>query len=242
MELNINYKSKKPIYLQIVHSIKKEIKEGKIKEGEKLVSENTLCKDYYISRNTVRQALDILEKEGFIKKIKGKGSFVLSPKIYQNRTKLSRFYDDIKMSGLVPYSKILHSGKEIPDKNVKDKMKLNDDDFIYIINWVRYGNDEPLIYETIHLNYSLVSGIEKIDLNDDIKLYKILEKEFGIKPQNGQEQIYPCKLNAKEAKFLKMRQEDLGMRIERVLYKDKKIFEYTKSVIRGDRFIYTIDF
>lgn len=89
MELSIDYKSEKPIYLQIVHSIKKEIKEGKIKEGEKLASENYFCKKYYISRNTVRQALDILEKEGVIKKIKGKRKFcfISEDLSEQNKTK-----------------------------------------------------------------------------------------------------------------------------------------------------------
>ncbi|MDO5089639.1 MAG: GntR family transcriptional regulator [Leptotrichiaceae bacterium] len=241
MEINIDYNGNDPIYIQIVNGIKEGIRKGEIKQGDKLNSETYYSKKYYISRNTVRKALEILEKEGIIKKVKGKGSFVLSPKIYQNRSKLSKFYDDMRVLGLTPNSKILSSKKEIPDISVREKMKLKNGEYVYSVTWIRYGSEEPLIYETVHLNYKFVDGIEKLSL-DSIKLYDILEKKFGIKPENGKEWFYPCRLSESEMKYLKVKTGDVGMHVERIMFYGKEVLEYTESVVRGDRFIYTIDF
>lgn len=70
--LNKNNKSK---YITLVDSIKNDIKEGRIKNGDKLPSENTLSKMHGMSRHTVRKALSILEIEGLVTAEHGRGTF-----------------------------------------------------------------------------------------------------------------------------------------------------------------------
>ena len=164
-----------------------------------------------------------------------------SPKIYQNRSDFSKFYDDMMSLGKIPVSKILSLKIKKPNSIVKEKMNLSDDEFICKLIWVRYGNDEALIYETIYLNYSLVEGIENIDLKSK-KLYDVLANEFGIKITHGKELFYPCKLDVSEAKFLGLNEGDLGMKVERTVFQGSKVLEYTKSTVRGDKFVYTTNF
>ena len=68
-----------PIFMQIKDSIKESIFLYTLKEGESLPSVRALASDLKISFLTVKRAYDELEKEGFIKTIPGKGSFI-SPK------------------------------------------------------------------------------------------------------------------------------------------------------------------
>ena len=98
----INKKSEVPLYQQLVHSIKKHIEEGTL-----IPAESEFCTVYDLSRTTVRQALRALEKEGYIYKLQGKGSYVSSPKIYQDRSGFSKFYDDMMSLGKIPISQIL---------------------------------------------------------------------------------------------------------------------------------------
>ena len=49
---------------------------GQFRFGDRLPSENMLCRKFDLSRQTVRRALDELEKEGAIKKVRGSGTFV----------------------------------------------------------------------------------------------------------------------------------------------------------------------
>lgn len=234
-------KSEIPLYQQLAHSIKKAVDEQKLKENDKIPAENEFCKIYDLSRTTVRQALDILEKDGYIYKLKGKGSYVSTPKIYQNRSSFSKFYDDIRSLGKIPVSKIISLKVKVANAYVKEKMQLEENDLICQIKWVRYGNNEPLIYETINLNYKLVDGIETKELTEK-KLYDILTEEYGIKMTHGKELFYPCKLDLNEAKNLGLKENDLGMKVERIVFQGKDVVEYTTSTVRGDRFIYTTNF
>lgn len=237
----IDKKSEIPLYQQLAHSIKKAVDEQKLKENDKIPAENEFCKIYDLSRTTVRQALDILEKDGYIYKLRGKGSYVSTPKIYQNRSSFSKFYDDMRSLGKVPVSKIISLKIKVADAYVREKMQLEENEMLCQIKWIRYGNNEPLIYETINLNYKLVDGIETKELTEK-KLYDILTEEYGIKMTHGKELFYPCKLDINEAKNLGLKENDLGMKVERVVFQGKDVVEYTTSTVRGDRFIYTTNF
>lgn len=62
-------------YYALMEELKEDIVSGKIKEGDKLPSENELSAKYQISRHTVRQALSILQSEGFVEAEHGRGTF-----------------------------------------------------------------------------------------------------------------------------------------------------------------------
>ncbi|MGE5605587.1 MAG: GntR family transcriptional regulator [Bacteroidota bacterium] len=64
-----------PKYHQLKEFIKDQILCGEILPGEKITSENTLARQFKLSRHTVRQALGELENEGFICREKGRGTF-----------------------------------------------------------------------------------------------------------------------------------------------------------------------
>lgn len=76
MKININNKSKKPIYEQIKDQIKNNIINNQIDEKTPLPSIRKLSKDIQISIMTVKKAYDELLDEGFIITIPGKGSYI----------------------------------------------------------------------------------------------------------------------------------------------------------------------
>ncbi|MEF8812010.1 MAG: GntR family transcriptional regulator, partial [Bacteroidales bacterium] len=65
-----------PHYRKIYEMLRRHIEEGVYQEGDMLPSENELSKLHNLARPTVRQALDALVKDGYIKKHRGKGSIV----------------------------------------------------------------------------------------------------------------------------------------------------------------------
>lgn len=76
MNIIISNSSDMPIFLQIKNAIKESIYNGDLTEEEQLPSVRSLANDLKISFLTVKRAYDELEKEGFIKIIPGKGSFI----------------------------------------------------------------------------------------------------------------------------------------------------------------------
>lgn len=78
MNLIISHSSMQPIYEQISGQIKDRIIHNDLTEGSCLPSVRTLARELRISALTVKKSYDILEQEGFIITVHGKGSFVTS--------------------------------------------------------------------------------------------------------------------------------------------------------------------
>ena len=76
MKMIISNSSSVPIYEQIKKSIINQILEGELSEDELLPSIRVLAGDIKISAMTIKKAYDELEKEGYLKSIQGKGTFV----------------------------------------------------------------------------------------------------------------------------------------------------------------------
>jgi len=76
MLLQINYKSGKPVYLQVVDQIKAAAASGAVQAGESLPSILPLAEDLRVNRNTIAKAYTELESQGVIETIPGKGCFL----------------------------------------------------------------------------------------------------------------------------------------------------------------------
>jgi GntR family transcriptional regulator len=75
------------LYLSIVDSIKKKIREKEYRPGDMLDSEAAMMKEFNASRMTIRKSLSLLSNEGYIYSVPGKGSFICVPEtnLYQFR-------------------------------------------------------------------------------------------------------------------------------------------------------------
>lgn len=72
----IDYKSRTPIYEQIIENVKTLIVSGVLQRDEQLPSVRQLAQDLAINPNTIQRAYAELEREGIIYSLKGRGSFV----------------------------------------------------------------------------------------------------------------------------------------------------------------------
>lgn len=76
MRFNLNFKSGKPVYLQVVDQVKAAAASGAVQPGEPLPSIRPLAEELRVNRNTVAKAYAELENQGVIETVAGKGCFV----------------------------------------------------------------------------------------------------------------------------------------------------------------------
>jgi GntR family transcriptional regulator len=76
MQIVVSNSNPAPIYEQIVEQVKKQIVTGKLVPGEKLPSLRMLAGDLGVSVITTKRAYAVLEEEGFVSMVAGKGCFV----------------------------------------------------------------------------------------------------------------------------------------------------------------------
>lgn len=76
MLLQVDFKSGKPVYLQLVDQVRYAAASGVLKPGEPLPSIRPLAEELRVNRNTVAKAYAELESQGVIETVAGKGCFL----------------------------------------------------------------------------------------------------------------------------------------------------------------------
>lgn len=99
----INVQSKEPIYEQIVLQIKSTIKNGELTAGDSLPAIRTLAKDLKVSVITVKKAYEILQTDGLIMSVVGRGTVIADVK-REMITKNIEQDVEIKIKELMSYS------------------------------------------------------------------------------------------------------------------------------------------
>ncbi len=76
IEIRIDRNSRIPKYRQIVNSIITDIERGALVVGQRVPSINEISEEYYLSRDTVEKAYNVLKEKKIIVSAKGKGYYV----------------------------------------------------------------------------------------------------------------------------------------------------------------------
>ncbi|MGR5874663.1 GntR family transcriptional regulator [Bacillus pacificus] len=166
-----------PLYYQLMDIIVEQIETGNLQEHDKLPSERELCEIHDVSRTTVRQTMQELEKEGYIYKKHGKGSFV-SPRVFnQSLVRFYSFTEEMKKFGKVPSSTVVSFSIIHCDKKISKIMNLNNGEEVYQITRLRLADKEPMLFETSYIPVKFFPYLTKKEL-EETPMYEIFRKKI----------------------------------------------------------------
>jgi GntR family transcriptional regulator len=69
-------RSRIPLYVQLANALRRRIEDGQWEPSQKISTLEELEKEFQVARVTVRQAVDLLQKEGLVHRQQGRGTFV----------------------------------------------------------------------------------------------------------------------------------------------------------------------
>lgn len=183
-KINIDKDTPVPLYYQLEQFIIKNIENGTLKNGEMIPPEKELAKELNISRTTIRQAFSDLASKGFIDRLKAKGTFISTPKIYgEFIQKLEPFDAEMHKKGITPSTKVLKTSVEMPLPEIQKKLNLDDSEKVIVLERLRYGNDKPIVYVKTYLSEKSLAGIVDEDLEHN-SLYMLMRQKYGINVQS----------------------------------------------------------
>ncbi|MBY6996950.1 trehalose operon repressor [Clostridium botulinum] len=223
-------------YLTIYNEISNKIENNKIQSGEKLSSENEMMKEYNVSRDTIRKALNLLESNGYIQKVKGKGSFVLD---------INKF--DFPVSGLTSFKELstrmgVESNtlvKELklikPDNFLMKQLNLSKNDNVWKVIRVREIDNKKIILDKDFFNKKYVPLLTK-DICEN-SIYEYLENELGLKISFAKKEITVQQATHEDKSYLDFENYNMIVVVKNYIYlDDMSLFQYTESRHRPDRF------
>ncbi|MCM1990945.1 GntR family transcriptional regulator [Oceanirhabdus seepicola] len=94
--VQVDFRSRVPIYEQLVEKYKELIIKGVLVEDEKLPSVRALSKELGVNPNTIQKAYRELERQEYIYSIKGKGSYVMGRQDRKNNEEKNKIKNELK--------------------------------------------------------------------------------------------------------------------------------------------------
>lgn len=229
-------------YQIIFNTIVDKIKSGEIPPNSLLPSENELKEQYDTSRETIRKALNLLAQNGYIQKVRGKGSIVID---------INKF--DFPVSGLVSFKELADKMEKKPrtivnelsliikpDAYIKQQLQLTGKDQVWKIVRTREIGGKKIILDKDYLAAKYVPSItEEICANS---IYAYLENDLNLKISFAKKEIVVEEPTAEDRSFLDLEGFHNIVVIKNYVYlEDASLFQYTESRHRPDKFRF-VDF
>lgn len=238
--LTINKQSHIPYYFQLAETLRQQIREA-VNQGQAvpLPSENELAEMHKISRATVRHALDLLERECLIYKVKGKGTFVARAQAKYELTSLVPTTEDILRRGWKPRTQVLSLQRVNPLPSIAAALEITESDEVFEIHRLRIANDEPISLHWSYIPARLCPDLLEQDLTSS--LTQILEECYGIRLWTARLILRARLVQASEAKLLAVPKNNPVIYIEQNTFTPEgQVVEFLKSVWRSDRYDFVV--
>lgn len=235
-----NPASPMPLYSQIRELLRARIADGEFGVEGKMPSENDMVKAFGVSRITVRQALNDLQKEGLVFKIHGKGTFAAKPKAVQSLMRLEGFGEAMSASGHETYSRVVGHRELRPGCHVASRLGLGAGEKAEVmeIQRIRYLDQNPISLDVTYLPLEIGRRLIKEDLQRR-DIFLILENDYGIALDRAELRVDAMLADAKLAEALAVPEGSPVLRIERLtLAAGGQPLDFEYLYYRGDAFQY----
>jgi GntR family transcriptional regulator len=213
--MSLNANSPIPLYRQLALRLREHIDRGEIGVSEKIPSEHRLAQQYGIGRPTVRQATDLLVREGVLQRRRGSGTFVLPParridlfSLAGTSAALRELHLPVTMEMLTPQR--LLSGLDRLPGGLAGKP-------VYELRRLSRIEGEPVLLENIYLDAGLFAGLERFDLRNT-SLARLAREHFFLEPTSAEQDFEISRVDGELAARLEVEPGCPLLKVCRVLH------------------------
>jgi GntR family transcriptional regulator len=225
-----------PMYYQIQTHLLKAIRSGQLNAGDALPSEEELSRVYGVSRMTSRHALQSLTSQGFASRHRGRGTFVILPKVEKDIAHLSGFTAEMLALGMKAASQVLAATTISATADIASQLRVEFGAPVFKLCRLRSADGLPMAIEESCLSLDRFPEINKIDFGR-ISLYETLRNRYEIKISLADEILESRAASRHEAELLGIPLRSSLLMISRILWSGEgKPIEVAHSLYRGDRY------
>ena len=235
---SINRDSPVPVYYQVATDLRTRIIHGEWGQNGQIPSENALVQQYGISRVTIRQALAELEKDGIIKRYRGKGAFV--------NENPSQFLHELKYS-LVTGNYEPENGQQMcaevleimrfPNtyKSVEQALELPEGSAVVYFKRLFYLDEKPIAIGKSWLPADLVPGLEKDGLINN-SLTQTMTQRYHLNAVHVDDVLVTVRPTMSECSLLDAAYDSALLLVKGISrLDDGRPLEYSNTLWLGDR-------
>jgi len=228
------------LYGQVYDDIRSKILNGTLVPGEHLKPENVLKDEYHVSRDTMRKAMALLERDGLIVRKASAGTTVAFSKTeYEPMNYHESFSERMLRLGYKPSSEVqsIEILSEL-DHHIATAMDFKPGDKMYRIKRVRNANGEPMAFEITYVYQKYCPNLHTM-IYDNTSLYDLYENHYNIKMGRIDMQVEAETADAQLIKLLHLHNSTALLKITSLMHlTDGSPFYYVISYHIGEKYTF----
>ena len=168
-----------PRYHRIAESLRERIRGGEWAAGAPLPNQRRLARDFGVTLMTLRQALELLERDHLITRRHGLGTFVAAPTIDYEILKLRRFASELSAQGESVSTRVLDARPAVTDRRASIALGLTPRARMVMVERLRLVDDHPMSLQRSFLPARIGEQVLTSDLAET-PLSQVLEFKLGV--------------------------------------------------------------
>lgn len=234
--LTIDRRSAIPFYAQLMDLLAAYIESHGLEAGDRMPGEHELCSTYDVSRTVVRQALQGLERQGLIRRDKGRGTFVGDPHTARGiGAPLVGAFEDIQSDAGQQHTRVLTREILPASTSVAHDLQLEIGEQVVQIERVREVDGIAWALTRTQLPMAVGEPLLTASL-EDVSLFGILERDYNVQFQRARRSIEAAVADERIATVLSSRPGAPVLVMRSVSYdRDDRPVERFTGYHRGDR-------
>ena len=233
--MRIDPRSAVPLYAQIEDILATSIESGELSPGSQLPPEALLGARFSVSRATIRSTIQNLAHRGLIEIRRGRGTYVVQPKMTQTLTNLTGFVEDMQVLGRHPTARLLDQEIVAASETVARQLALADGAEVVRIRRVRLADNMPVSLDVTYLPREIGLKIMANDLEVE-PIFALLEQKYDMKLVEADYRLEAIGADTDMASALHVPLGSPIFLVERTSYcTGRRPIDYERLYYRGDQ-------
>jgi len=210
-----------PLYYQVAYVLENFLTTNILKPGSRFFSEEEISSQLEVSRPTVNRAINILIKNNYLKRVRGKGTIVQELKGVSLvlMSSLLSFGEMIDKIGLRYRTRMLDRNQQNSSVSISSALGIDPGDAVIHLKRLRFIDDKPLIVVDSYLPFSRFSKLLEINENRFVTdLYSLMREYFNLEIVRAEREVMASRMSLIDAKLLQVELWEPCFRMKGVAY------------------------
>lgn len=226
-----------PLYYRVVSDLLNKIKSGELPENSMLTPEIELAQEYGVSRNTIRHAIGLLARDGYVMRIPGKGTFILNPVENLTRTQwavssIEDMLEDTRQT-MVDFAPM--EVLDNPPDFVMEDLRLKSWNKACLFRGKKYRNRQLVSSLWVYLPYEIGIKIDEKERGRKTHFLYMQEK-LGVDISQVVQHMRIESCDEEDCRTLNCKPGDPKVVIKRIYFAEDQPLELSVNHYQSDRF------